>query len=202
MSRRVPLVPTLLVVCALIAAAFLFARRAPGEGSTDVRFIREMTQHHLQAIDMAVRLRDRTQDRDLRAITLDIMLSQQDQVGQMRGWLTLWGRPWAGQGMTAEHARAMGMASAADLRSLDTLPVRDAETQFLKLMIRHHQGALSMVQPVLNGGVQPAVQALAQQINATQTGEINLMKSLLARRGEQAPTPSMPDMPGMSDHHH
>ena len=38
-------------------------------------------------------------------LALDIMLSQQEQIGQMRGWLTLWNLPWGGPGMTAWGAR-------------------------------------------------------------------------------------------------
>lgn len=190
-----------------VGAALLFvlapSRARPSESSTEVRFVREMVQHHLQAIDLATRLRDRTQDRTLRSITLDIMLSQQEQVGQMRGWLTLWGRPWGGAGMTAAHARAMGMATQPEVGALSTLPVPQAETQFLRLMIRHHRGALSMVQPVLGARVRPEVRALASQINTTQAAEIRLMTRLLNKRGGQPlPTPAPEDMNSMPGMHH
>lgn len=195
----------LLIVALGAAALFLLApgRAQPAESSTEVRFVREMVQHHLQAIDMATRLRDRTGDRTLRSITLDIMLSQQEQVGQMRGWLTLWGRPWGGAGMTAQHARSMGMATQQEVEALSQGPVSQAETQFLRLMIRHHRGALSMVQPILSARVRPEVRALAGQINTTQAGEIRLMTSLLARRGGQPlPTPAPDDMNGMPGMNH
>lgn len=188
MTRRPGLLAAVaLALAALIALALVLAPRVatPREGSTEVRFVREMIQHHAQAIDMATRIRDRSQDRTLRSLALDIMLSQQEQIGQMRGWLTLWGLPWGGQGMTAEHARMMGMATPEELNRLDTLPVSDAERLFLQLMIRHHQGALAMVTPALGSGVRPEVQTLARQIQATQGGEIRLMTDLLKGRGAQ-----------------
>ena len=49
----------------------------------------------------------------------------------MRGWLTLWGLPWGGEGMSAEHARMMGMATPEELGHLDTLPPAAAERHFL-----------------------------------------------------------------------
>lgn len=194
MARRSPLLAAAaLLVAALLAAALALGSRAdlPREGSPEVRFVREMTQHHAQAVDMATRIRDRSRDRTLRSLALDIMLSQQEQIGQMRGWLTLWGLPWGGPGMNAEHARMMGMATPGELRQLDTLPVQEAERLFLQLMIRHHQGALEMVKPALAPGLRPEVQTLARQIQATQGGEINLMTRLLeARNAQPLPTPS------------
>ncbi|GMA14549.1 DUF305 domain-containing protein [Deinococcus metallilatus] len=199
MSRRFPLLAALaLLVAALIAVALALGPRTgpPRENSPEVRFVREMTQHHAQAVDMATRIRDRSQDRTLRSVALDILLSQQEQIGQMRGWLTLWGLPWGGAGMTAEHARMMGMAAPADLSRLDTLPVKDAERLFLQLMIRHHQGALSMVKPALAPGIRPEVRTLARQIQATQTGEIRLMGQMLAERGAKP----LPAPAAASDH--
>ncbi|WP_034387120.1 DUF305 domain-containing protein [Deinococcus sp. YIM 77859] len=194
MARR----PVFLAAAALLVAALTAVALAPWsrtgfprEGSPEVRFVREMTQHHAQAVDMATRIRDRSRDQTLRALALDIMLSQQEQIGQMRGWLTLWGQPWGGPGMTAEHARMMGMATPAELEQLSTLPVPEAERLFLQLMIRHHQGALAMVEPALAPGIRPEVQTLARQIQATQGGEINLMTRLLAARNAQ-PLPAPP----------
>lgn len=192
MTRRPSLFAALALVAALlVAAALALTSRSgtPAGSSPEVRFVREMTQHHAQAVDMATRLREQTQDRTLRSLSLDILLSQQEQIGQMRGWLTLWDRPWGGVGMTAEHARMMGMATPQELNELDTLPVKEAEAHFLRLMIRHHQGALSMVEPALGDRIRPEVRTLARQIQATQGGEIRLMEDLLRRRGESLPPP-------------
>lgn len=201
MPRRI-LLPVLLLLAGVLAAALLLAPRLlpPGEQSPDVRFVREMTQHHTQAVDMAIRIRERSRDPQLRTIALDMLLSQQEQIGQMRGWLTIWGRPWGGEGMSAEHARMMGMATPAEVARISTLPPRQSEVQFLQLMTRHHQGALSMVTPVLEARVRPEVRALAAQIQNAQAAEIRLMTTLLKERGAQ-PLPA-PDAPGAGGHEH
>lgn len=211
MNRRVR-TPAALLLLALIglAAAFWLApgRTVPPETSREVRFVREMTQHHLQAVDMATRVRDRTDDPAVRSLALDILLSQQGQVGEMRGWLTQWGRAWGGVGMTAEHARAMGMASDADLRALSAAKGANAEREFLRLMIRHHQGAVSMVDGALKSRLRPEVRLFASNIAAAQQAEIALMRDMLkARDAAPLPAPSgegaggMDGMPGM-DHDH
>ncbi|MCP2013009.1 uncharacterized protein (DUF305 family) [Deinococcus sp. HSC-46F16] len=203
MTRRPALIAALALAAALLAVALALTSRSgtPAESSTEVRFVREMTQHHAQAVDMATRLRERTDDRTLRSLTLDIVLSQQEQIGQMRGWLTLWGLPWGGEGMSAEHARRMGMATPEELNQIDTLPVQGAEAHFLRLMIRHHQGALSMVEPALGNGIRPEVRTLARQIQATQGGEIRLMEDLLRQRGEDLPPPPDAAQGGAHEHH-
>ncbi|GAA0498488.1 DUF305 domain-containing protein [Deinococcus depolymerans] len=202
MVRRLVL-PLLVVLAAVLGGLLLWPRLGgPAEGSTEVRFVREMIQHHAQAVDMATRVRERSSDPDVRLLALDIMLSQQEQIGQMRGWLTLWQRPWAGAGMSAEHARRMGMATQAQVENLSVLKGRAADVGFLQLMIRHHQGALSMVTPALKSGVRPEVQALARQIQATQSAEVKLMTDLLRDRGARplpAPTGHHGGMDGM-DH--
>ncbi|ACO45387.1 DUF305 domain-containing protein [Deinococcus deserti] len=193
-------VPLLLT---LIGAALGYGLwpRMPGESSTEVRFVREMIQHHTQAVDMSIRVRERSQDRTVRSLALDILLSQQEQIGQMHGWLTLWGRPWGGAGMSAEHARMMGMATPAQVAALDTLPPQQADRHFLTLMIRHHDGALAMVEPALKKSIRPEVQALARQIQATQAAEIKVMADMLRARGTQAPPEPRTDQ-APSGHQH
>lgn len=182
--------PILLALLAVALAAALLEPRlntgtGPAENSREVRFVREMLQHHAQAVDLATRVRERDTTPAVRTLALDIMLSQQEQIGQMHGWLTLWNRPWGGAGMTAEHALGMGMATPPQVSSLDTLPPAQAEVTFLQLMTRHHQGALLMAQPALAAGVRPEVQALARQIEASQAAEIRVMTDMLEERGAE-----------------
>jgi uncharacterized protein (DUF305 family) len=207
-SRHRLVLTAALTLLALGLAALLLLPRVnlggggPAEGSREVRFVREMIQHHTQAVDLSTRVRERGTDPAVRALALDILLSQQEQIGQMHGWLTLWGRPWGGPGMSADHARSMGMATPQQVAGLDTLPPAQAEVTFLQLMIRHHQGALMMAAPALATGVRPEVRALAQQIERSQGAEIKAMTGLLKQRGAE-PLPAPQGMDEMEmDHQH
>ncbi|CAM3849231.1 DUF305 domain-containing protein [Deinococcus frigens] len=203
-NRRTVLSTVLLLLAVALAALLILPRlglgggSGPAEGGPEVRFVRQMIQHHAQAVDLATRIRERGTTPAVRTLALDIMLSQQEQIGQMHGWLTLWGRPWGGAGMTGEHAVSMGMATPQQMASLDTLPPAQAGVTFLQLMTRHHQGALIMAKPALGAGVRPEVQALARQIEATQGAEIRVMTDMLSEReAEPLPAPQMDmDMTG------
>ena len=179
---------------------FLAGPRPPvaAPDSVEVTFTRQMIAHHAQAITMAGLIRQRSTDRTVRSAALDIQLSQEEQIRQMRGFLTIWKQPDTFP-VSAAHSQMLGMASDAELRSLKTLSVPQAEVKFLQLMTRHHQGALHMIPPALQLGVLPQVRHLARQMQVVQGGEIRFMTSLLRARGAGLlPFPEMPmEMPGM-----
>jgi len=54
-----------------------------------------MQEHHNQAVELALIVRDRTDDPDTRLLAYDIATSQSQQSGQMFGWLAEWGLPQA-----------------------------------------------------------------------------------------------------------
>ncbi|HET9021623.1 MAG TPA: DUF305 domain-containing protein, partial [Ornithinibacter sp.] len=64
---------------------------APAEFGADAGFARDMQTHHAQAVEMAFLIRDRSGDEELRTVAYDIITSQQQQAGQMYGWLVQWG---------------------------------------------------------------------------------------------------------------
>ncbi|MGY2896302.1 DUF305 domain-containing protein [Deinococcus sp. UYEF24] len=200
--RRLAALALLLFAVSLGAFLLLTPRLpAPAAESTEVMFTREMIAHHDQAIMLATLIRRRSADRTIRSAALDIQLSQEEQIRQMRGFLRLWKQPDTFP-MSADHARMMGMASDGEITSLNTLPIPQAEIRFLQLMTRHHQGALRMIPPALAPGVLPQVRHLARQMQVTQGGEIRFMTSLLKARGAQVlPFPETKldtNMPGMA----
>jgi uncharacterized protein (DUF305 family) len=176
---------------------------APPEGSADVMFARAMMAHHAQAVEMSLNLRDRSSNPELRTLALDIILTQQNQIGQMQGWLAAWDVPITGkeppmQGM----ASMMGMATQPQVNALRTLPISEAEKSFLELMIRHHQGGIAMANDALQRAQRPEVLRLANAIVKGQQSEIEYMQELLSRRDSQSldATP-MPTSTAMSMNH-
>lgn len=180
----------LLALGLAVALWALWLGRAPGEGSAEVRFVRDMIAHHEQAVEMALLIRDRTSDETIRALATDIILAQQSQIGRMSGWLEQWGRPYAAEeAPMGGMGQMMGMAPQSDVNALGTLPVPEAEVRFLQLMTTHHEGAVFMAEDVLAARPQAPVASLAEGVLRGQRAEIDLMGELLARRGAQPPPP-------------
>lgn len=185
----------LLALAAVLIGAFsaglLVVGLPPGDASSEAGFARDMSVHHAQAVEMAELARDRTDDSGVRFLAIDIALGQQAQIGQMQGWLAVWGLPATGTqpAMTwMGHAMPMGsvmpgMATMDDLARLRDGPDGEADATFLQLMIRHHRGGVAMAEAVIERTQRPEVRRLAQAIVDGQTAEIRAMQDLLRRKG-------------------
>jgi uncharacterized protein (DUF305 family) len=178
---------------ALLLILLSAAQAQPREGSPEVSFTRDMMAHHAQAVEMAVLIRDRSTDPELRQVTLDMFLTQQNQIGQMFAWLELWGVPQEGleppmQGM----GEMMGIAAQTEVNALGTLPEAEAEIKFLQLMIRHHEGGVFMAQDILENTSVAVVRRLAESIVMMQSSEINNLVNLLEERGGERLEPLQP----------
>ena len=175
----------------------------PTADSVDAGFSRDMARHHLQGVEMANVALDRTTDPEIRQLAFDISSTQTNQVGRMEGWLSLWGVPpsggdtmaWMGDGGHEGHEMSdgdlmPGMATEAELDNLRSLTGTDFDVEFLRLMIRHHQGGNGMADYAAEHAEVAAVRRLAGTIADTQTAETTTMaKMLTARGGTPLPAP-------------
>ncbi len=194
----------LLVAVGVVALAFAIGRFStfgaaagtPGTDSPEAGFARDMQVHHGQAVEMAMDIYRTTDDPDIRVLAYDIATAQSAQKGEFFDWLVKWGLPQSGGPLMAwmadsshthgggptasdEELRAeMGMATPDELTALREATGRDADCLFLELMIRHHEGALPMAQALVQLGTDGRALQVANGVIATQSAEIDLMRSL------------------------
>jgi uncharacterized protein (DUF305 family) len=191
---RAWLVPAgLALAVAALLGGLLLGRGMAGEGPERVSdqvslgFVRDMSTHHAQAVRMSEIAHRRSADPDINYLAFDILSTQQGQIGIMTGWLDLWEQGQSGGALPMAwmgHGGSMpGMATAAELEQLDALPVAEMEEQWLRLMIRHHRGAVPMADAAAERAASPETAAFAEKMSAGQQSEIDLMQRLLTERG-------------------
>jgi uncharacterized protein (DUF305 family) len=157
-------------------------RAAPRRLSeADVRFAQRMIGHHGQALEMTRLVPGRAARADVRLLAERIEISQRDEIALMRRWLESRGAsapapdarhdhhaPSAGAGQTADGVSPMpGMLSRDEMDRLARAEGATFDRLFLELMIRHHEGAVRMVEELFatpGGGQEPEIFRLASDV--------------------------------------
>lgn len=166
------------------------AAAAAGESSAataefndaDVTFAQGMIPHHEQAIEMADIALDPTvgASADVQALAEAIQAAQDPEIELMSGWLTAWGQPLQMDTSGGHDMSSMeGVMTADEMDALGAATGAEFDSMWLEMMIRHHEGAISMANAVKANGLNADVVALANAIIAGQQAEITTMEGLL-----------------------
>ena len=146
----------------------------------DVEFLQGMVPHHSQAVAMAELVPDRTDRPELNELAETIISTQNEEIEQMNTLLSDAGaEPVEGGmdhgGMTEGGMTMSGMMDDQQMQDLESAEGQDFELMFLDMMTAHHQGAIEAAEQVLDGGENPEVADLAEQIIQAQQAEIEQM---------------------------
>lgn len=156
----------------------------PGYTEADVRFMQGMIGHHAQAIEMTGLLRTRTTSEDMRKLAMRIEVSQADEIAMMQQWLAARGQEAPGVHAMHLHGAALmpGMLTPEEMSRLAAASGTEFDRLFLEGMIKHHGGALTMVQELFAtpGAAQESeIFAFASDVDSDQRMEIDRMRDML-----------------------
>ena len=172
----------------IIALLFIASRAQAQTGhiEADAGFVRDMIGHHAQALQMTALVPERTQRPDVRIIAERIQLSQDAEIAQMRRWLQA--RKLAVPDSAAAHHEhhdghtMPGMLSAEEMAQLRAARGQEFERLFAELMIKHHEGALLMIEQLKNtpgAGEEAELFQMISHIDADQRAEIARLRRLI-----------------------
>ena len=211
-TRFVPVVALLAAGCASATAPRAVQPGAPGQASSvapataanspqateaDIKFMQGMIHHHAQALDMTELIDARSNDPDMKKLGLRIHVSQTDEIKMMQRWLQARGQeapdPRAHHNMPGmagmegmDHMVMMpGMLTSEEMARLAAAKGPEFDRLFLEGMIKHHEGALTMVKELFaapGAGQQSDIFAFASDVEADQKMEIDRMTAMLKER--------------------
>lgn len=164
----------------------------PPASPSDVQFMQDMIMHHAQAVEMTALIESHTENKDLRSLGARISRSQSDEIKFMKRWLASRGHPISRAmpdmpHMNMSHGAMMlmpGMLTAEQMEALRKARGEEFDRLFLKGMIQHHGGALTMVKDLFDtaGAGQDAESFnFATDVDSGQRAEIRIMERMLEK---------------------
>jgi len=163
----------------------------------DIDFMSGMIPHHAQAVVMAGWCDSHGARKDLAVLCGRIAVGQRDEIAMMQGWLRDRGLPVPDATSTRHHMKMPngmehdmlmpGMLTDEEMAALDRARGPEFDRLFLEGMIRHHQGAIDMVDVLFKGygaAQDEVVFKFANDVQADQSVEINVMKDMLEQVGK------------------
>ncbi len=153
----------------------------------DVNFVQSMVVHHAQALEMGRLARTRAEHPKVRAMAERITDSQGAEILNLSSWLkrhrlsvpTRQDLELHMQHMRQGMMMMPGMIGPAQMDRLAEARGARFDALYLRLMIRHHEGAIEMASGVGNDGRAIVVGELAAEVSSGQQAEIGRMRTLL-----------------------
>jgi uncharacterized protein (DUF305 family) len=162
----------------------------PRYTAADAQFMSGMIHHHAQAVLMAGWAPSHDASQAVRALCARIVVGQRDEIVLMQRWLRdrhemVPEVDTARETMPGMYHPVMmpGMLTAEQLTQLDSARGPEFDRLFLTFMIRHHQGAITMVSQLFGArgsGEEETVFKFASDVYADQSTEIGRMQRMLA----------------------
>ncbi len=158
-------------------AGMMNGMMAPISGKPDLDFVQGMMPHHQGALDMAKVVLQFGKDPEIKTLAEGVVKAQEGEIAFMKDWL-------AKSDQTAlptvpDSTKANEQVMAMMMKNMMVPYSGDADVDFVKGMIPHHQGAIDMAKVAQQFAKDPALLKLANDIVGAQSSEIASMNAWL-----------------------
>ena len=152
--------------------------------AADVDFMQGMIIHHYQAFLMSEMATSRTNNQTILDLAGRIDISQQDEISFMENWLLDMSQtvPDPSKSNQMHHHKMMGMATPEQMQQLSQSASTDFDRMYLNLMIKHHEGAIDMVDRLNEypgSAYDPQLYEFVSDLTNDQAVEIERMNGIL-----------------------
>jgi uncharacterized protein (DUF305 family) len=178
----------------LVGAAgyFVGARNSgPPSNAVDEGFLQDMSDHHDQAVTIALLGAQRATDPVVRKFATEVLLFQRRELGLMQAYQQERGimpaeydldrTTMAWMDMPRPLATMNGMATQEQLDELEAASGTEFDRLFLELMQTHHIGGVHMAEYAATDAADPKIRTLADRMAKNQAAEAREYQVVLDR---------------------
>lgn len=144
----------------------------------DVAFLENIVVHHQQGLELAAMVRGQSADPELAVLADRIAAQQRMELQGCQAQLLQWEAPGGRPGQ--DHPDDIpGMLDMDTMDTLRSLRGPQFDNLWLRSMIAHHRGAITLAQNEIEHGESPEAISIAHSLLPFQQAEINQMNRLL-----------------------
>lgn len=162
-----------------VMAGMMKSMMTPLTGKADLDFMQNMIPHHQGAIDMSKAVLQYGKDAEVKSLAENVIKAQESEIAMLKAWLEKTDQNTLA--VTPDSMKGNEQAMATMAKNTMVPYAGDADVDYVKNMIPHHQGAIDMAKVALQFAKDPEVLNLAQDVVTAQESEIVFMTGWLAK---------------------
>jgi uncharacterized protein (DUF305 family) len=147
-----------------------------GNLAFDQGYMRRMTAHHAQGVELGLLAAERAQNSQLRTLARLMAAGQKAEIVIFNQWWRSWFGGALPPATDEDHAAMPGMVSAEEMTALRQVEPDAFDARFVAAMTFHHRGAIIMADEALRKAGDLRLRLMSHAIRHEQRGEIELMQ--------------------------